>query len=57
MRAFHALVVVSVTSADVTVLDPLDGPEPRSYGSAAFVLAWELAGRAALVIATPARLP
>ena len=57
MRALHALVVVSVTSANVTALDSLDGPEPRSYGIAAFVLAWELAGREALVIATPARLP
>jgi hypothetical protein len=56
-RAFHALVVVSVTSATVTVLDPLDGPEPRDYGSAAFMLAWELAGREALVIATSPRLP
>jgi len=57
MHALHALVVVSVTSAHVTVLDPLDGLEPRSHGIAAFMLAWELAGREALVITTPARLP
>ena len=49
-RAFHAIALVEVTSAAVTVLDPLDGPEPRSYGVAAFVSAWEMAGREALVI-------
>ena len=49
-RAFHAVVLVEVTSAAVTVLDPLDGPEPRDYGVAAFVSAWEVAGREVLVI-------
>jgi len=49
-RAFHAVVLVEVTSAAVTVLDPLDGPEPRRYGIAAFVSAWEVAGREALVV-------
>ena len=29
-RAFHAVVVVQITSATVEVLDPLDGPAPRS---------------------------
>jgi ABC-type bacteriocin/lantibiotic exporter with double-glycine peptidase domain len=56
-RAFHAVVLVEVTSAAVTVLDPLDGPEPRRYGVEAFALAWEVAGREALVIeATPLAL-
>ncbi|MBI3796178.1 MAG: hypothetical protein HY268_04305 [Deltaproteobacteria bacterium] len=51
-RAFHAVVLVEIASAAVTVLDPLDGPEPRRYGVAAFVSAWEVAGREALVIET-----
>jgi ABC-type bacteriocin/lantibiotic exporter with double-glycine peptidase domain len=54
-RAFHAVVLVDITSATVTVLDPLDGPEPRHYGVAAFVSAWEVAGREALVIETASR--
>jgi hypothetical protein len=51
-RAFHAIALVRITSAAVTVLDPLDGPEPRRYGATTFVSAWELAGREALVIET-----
>ncbi len=49
-RALHAVVLVEVTSVAVTVLDPLDGPEPHRYGVAAFVSAWEVAGREVLVI-------
>ena len=49
-RAFHAIVLVEVTSAAVLALDPLDGPGPRPYGASTFVAAWELAGREALVI-------
>jgi hypothetical protein len=49
-RAFHAVVLVEITSATVTALDPLDGPEPRRYGVPAFVSAWDMAGREALVI-------
>ena len=49
-RAFHALVLVRVTSAAVSALDPLDGPKARRYGTAAFTLAWELAGRETLLI-------
>src|SRR5215510_12556443 len=56
-RAFHAVVLVEVTTAAVTVLDPLDGPEPCHYGIAAFVLAWEVAGREALVIEAAPRTP
>jgi ABC-type bacteriocin/lantibiotic exporter with double-glycine peptidase domain len=49
-RAFHAIVLVNITSATVEALDPLDGPAPCRYGIAAFTEAWELAGREALLI-------
>lgn len=52
-RAFHAVVVVQVSSTTVDVLDPLDGPMPRQYGYNTFTEAWELAGREALLIETP----
>lgn len=52
-RAFHAVVLIEVTSAAITAIDPLDGPEPRGYGVAAFTAAWETAGREALVIEAP----
>ena len=52
-RAFHAVVVVRITSATVESLDPLDGPAPCRYGVAAFTEAWELAGREVLLIETP----
>ena len=51
--AFHAIVLIEVTSATVAALDPLDGPEPRSYGLPAFEAAWETAGREVLVIEQP----
>ena len=54
-RAFHAIVIVSITSTTIDVLDPLDGPAPQSYGIVAFSQAWELAGREVLVIETPPR--
>jgi ABC-type bacteriocin/lantibiotic exporter with double-glycine peptidase domain len=56
-RAFHAVVLVEITSTAISVLDPLDGPELRHYGEAAFVSAWEMAGREVLVIKTPPPLP
>lgn len=52
-RAFHAIVLVNITSATVEALDPLDGPAPCRYGIAAFAEAWELAGREVLLIETP----
>lgn len=52
-RAFHAVVIVQVTSTLVELLDPLDGPDPRRYGCAAFTEAWELAGREVLLIEIP----
>jgi ABC-type bacteriocin/lantibiotic exporter with double-glycine peptidase domain len=51
--AFHAIVLVEITSAAVTALDPLDGPGLRSYGLPSFEVAWETAGREALLIETP----
>jgi len=56
-RAFHAVVLTEVTSTAISVLDPLDGPEPCHYGEAAFVSAWEMAGREVLVIETPLLMP
>jgi len=56
-RAFHAVVLVEVTSATVTMLDPLDGPEPRRYGGVAFIAAWEMAGHETLVIEAAPFLP
>ncbi len=52
-RAFHAVVVVQITSTTVELLDPLDGPAPRRYGCVAFIEAWESAGREVLLIETP----
>ena len=52
-RAFHAVVVVQITSTAIEALDPLDGPAPRQYSVAAFTQAWDLAGREALLIETP----
>jgi len=56
-RAFHAVVLVEITSAAVTALDPLDGPTPRSYRAIAFEAAWETAGREALAIETTPLMP
>lgn len=52
-RAFHAVVLVRISSAIVEALDPLDGPAPCRYGVAAFTAAWELAGRETLVVESP----
>jgi ABC-type bacteriocin/lantibiotic exporter with double-glycine peptidase domain len=52
-RAFHAIVVMQVTSTTIEALDPLDGPAPCRYGVAAFSEAWELAGREVLLLETP----
>ena len=52
-RAFHAVVLVQITSATVEALDPLDGPAPCRYSVTAFTQAWELAGREVLLIETP----
>jgi ABC-type bacteriocin/lantibiotic exporter with double-glycine peptidase domain len=52
-RAFHAVIVVQVTSAKVELLDPLDASSPRSYSVAAFTEAWEQAGGEILLIEAP----
>ncbi|MCG3162651.1 MAG: hypothetical protein JMDDDDMK_03945 [Acidobacteria bacterium] len=56
-RAFHSIVLIEITSAAITTLDPLDGPEPCSYGITAFTAAWETAGREALVVEMPPPSP
>ncbi len=53
--ASHAVVIVSMTSKRITVLDPLDGPNPKQYGLRSFELAWRLSGKEALVIESPPR--
>ena len=55
--ASHAIVVVQITSRAVHVLDPVGGPQPQHYGREAFVLAWQMAGREALVMETPPPRP
>jgi hypothetical protein len=51
--ASHAIVVVQITSRTVHGLDPVEGPQPQRYGREAFVLAWQMAGREALVMEAP----
>lgn len=51
--ASHAVVLVRVTSRQVNILDPLDGPATKPYGTNTFDLAWQLAGREALIIKAP----
>ena len=52
----HAI-VVQITSRAVHVLDPVEGPQPQRYGREAFVLAWQMAGREALVLEAPLPRP
>jgi hypothetical protein len=56
-RAFHAVVLAEITSTAIAALDPLDGPDLRHYGEAAFMSAWEIAGREVLVIETLPSIP
>ena len=55
--ASHAIVVVQITSRAVHVLDPVEGPQPQRSGREAFVLAWQMAGREALVVEVPPSRP
>jgi ABC-type bacteriocin/lantibiotic exporter with double-glycine peptidase domain len=52
-RAFHAIVLIKIHRMEITALDPLVGPQPRTYSVAAFGLAWEMGGREALLIEEP----
>ena len=52
----HAVVIVRMTSKRISVLDPLNGPQPKQYGLRSFDLAWRLSGKEALVIDSPPRL-
>jgi len=51
--ASHAIVVVQVTSRTVEALDPMEGPQPHTYGHGAFTQAWALAGQDVLVVEAP----
>jgi len=53
--ASHAIVVVSITSHHVEILDPLDGPQLPKYGMNVLELAWKLSGQEALIIEAPPR--
>ena len=55
--ASHAIVVLQITSRTIHVLDPVAGPQPQRSGREAFVLAWQMAGREALVIEAPPPRP
>ncbi len=48
--ASHAVVVVEVTSENVSVLDPLENEQPKTFGRKTFETAWKLAGKEALLI-------
>ncbi len=48
--AFHAIVVVNVTSEQIIVHDPLNAQNPRIIGSRAFEEAWESADRECIAI-------
>ncbi|GEM_PF-1132790 len=51
--ASHAVVLVSLTSKRVGVLDPLIGPQIQYYNVKTFETAWKMAGPDALIIETP----
>ena len=48
--AFHAVVVVNISTDQVVVHDPLHDEGPRSLGISAFEAAWSAADREAVVI-------
>ena len=52
----QAVVIVSITSKRISVLDPLDDPHAMQYGLRSFELAWRLSGKEALVIEAPPQL-
>jgi ABC-type bacteriocin/lantibiotic exporter with double-glycine peptidase domain len=51
--ASHAVVLTGLSSKGVEILDPMNGPQVRTFGLPAFEQAWALADREALVIQTP----
>lgn len=51
--ARHAVVLISLTSQAVQVLDPLAEPNPQKYSLPTFARAWRLAGQEALLILSP----
>lgn len=48
--AAHAVVLISIRSAEVTVLDPLIGPALQTYQLNTFERAWQTAGKETLVL-------
>lgn len=48
--ASHTVLVVKVTSGNVSVLDPLEDEQPKTFGRETFEIAWKLAGKEALLI-------
>ena len=51
--ASHAVVLIGLSSNVVEVLDPMNGPQVRTFGLSAFEQAWTLANREALIIQSP----
>lgn len=51
--AFHALVLVGISSQAVEALDPLGSSAPETFGLETFERAWDSAGHQALVIRSP----
>lgn len=55
--ASHAIVLVGLSSNGVEVLDPMNGPQVRTFGLSAFEQAWTRADKEVLVItAAPSNL-
>ena len=48
--ASHAIVLVGLSSSGVEVLDPMNGPQVRTFGLPAFEQAWTRADKEVLVI-------
>jgi ABC-type bacteriocin/lantibiotic exporter with double-glycine peptidase domain len=51
--ASHAIVLTGLSSKGVEALDPMNGPQVRTFGLSAFEQAWTLANREALIIQSP----
>ena len=51
--AAHAMIIANIRATEIEILDPLQGPAPRSTSLDTFVAAWRNAGQEVLVLATP----
>jgi ABC-type bacteriocin/lantibiotic exporter with double-glycine peptidase domain len=54
--AYHAAVVVDITSDQLVVHDPLQEKDPRTISRSTFDAAWRAADREAVIITSPAIL-